>query len=844
MTTCISEYEVKPQPETRPETQPLLFPEIVIMHESQEITSGESFDIGTYKNSGELVITVFNIFNTGDTELLLLGDPSVILNGSPDFSLSEGPLEIIGAGESTSLIIQYMPVNHGINNLDIIIKNNDPDEGEYTFSVTAEKIPESMHSVTPGIKIFFTGPSRDNKMEDEIIKGIENQNSDVFLDLCIYGLNRERIIQSLEKAIENGVHLRFMGNKDGSSPLSEKNGDYYEAYFRIAQALDNSFPVENKKRINFPDDSGFDDFVLINDNTMHNKFVLFTDSTGDEYVFTGSANFTDSGVTLNNNNALLIRDSGIFNAYKNQFEYLLGLNGKEPVDSVQKYTIDGIDMELLFSPDTGVMNHLVDIIDTDISTSIYFMIFSFTHSALIDAFKRSHDRGIAVQGIFDKSQLVNSYEEALVRNGIPCSIDGNTSIVDGHGGKLHHKTMILDGSKVVTGSYNWSNSADLYNDENLLIITSEEIARIYEQEWQLRWDEAQEIVPDIEGNDTAEYQDIIINEVMWMGSRKDSGTAISEDEFIELKNMTDNDINLNGWIIEGAASSGKLLELNDCVIKGNDFLVIMKNQLSESAFIPGLESYTVNDELSLSNTCLRLVLKDYEYNTIDYAGNGSEGSEFSGYNDTLKKSMARNSSFGDGRLVENWSTSRIQVNISSVFEYLVYNCATPGADNSEGVLFYAYLDVVISEVAWAGTDDYECDGEMENGSNNEWIELYNNTDEDINLIGWRIAGKLDIDLSGIIPAQSHFLLERTNDCSIPTKTADLIYTGSLTNTGAEIILLYGDTTSDEVYMLDGWAAGSNDPKISMERINLNASGDSSNWRDGPGDIEGAQNRDD
>ncbi len=44
--------------------------------------------------------------------------------------------------------------------------------------------------------------------------------------------------------------------------------------------------------------------------------------------------------------------------------------------------------------------------------------------------------------------------------------------------------MILDGKAVITGSYNFTKTADEKNAENLLIIKSEELAKIYAENWQ------------------------------------------------------------------------------------------------------------------------------------------------------------------------------------------------------------------------------------------------------------------------------------------------------------------------------------------------------------------------
>lgn len=86
-------------------------------------------------------------------------------------------------------------------------------------------------------------------------------------------------------------------------------------------------------------------------------------------------------------------------------------------------------------------------------------------------------------------------------------------------------------------------------------------------------------------------------------------------------------------------------------------------------------------------------------------------------------------------------------------------------------------DVVINELAWMGTT---------NSSYDEWVELHNTTASAIDLNGWSLDtqdGTPSISLSGIIPANGYFLLERTDDNSAPGIAADLIYTGSLENGG-------------------------------------------------------------
>ena len=149
------------------------------------------------------------------------------------------------------------------------------------------------------------------------------------------------------------------------------------------------------------------------------------------------------------------------------------------------------------------------------------------------------------------------------------------------------------------------------------------------------------------------------------------------------------------------------------------------------------------------------------------------------------------------------------------------------------------LEVVINEVAWMGTTV---------SYNDEWIELYNNTTSTINLDGWvlkAIDGNPEINLTGTISTNSFFLLERTDDNTIPGVPADKIYKGALDNNGETLELYdnYGNLI-DSLSCSSGWFAGDNSTKQTMERKNPQLSGsDSSNWQtsQNPGGTPKTQN---
>jgi hypothetical protein len=124
-------------------------------------------------------------------------------------------------------------------------------------------------------------------------------------------------------------------------------------------------------------------------------------------------------------------------------------------------------------------------------------------------------------------------------------------------------------------------------------------------------------------------------------------------------------------------------------------------------------------------------------------------------------------------------------------------------------------EIVINEVAWMGTIFSD---------HNEWIELWNtSTSKIFELTDWKIIsedGGLEITLSGELYPDEYFLLERTDDESVPDVAADQIYSGSLSNSGE--ILILQNSTGTEIDRVDGsqdWdIGGDNADKKTLARL--------------------------
>ena len=134
--------------------------------------------------------------------------------------------------------------------------------------------------------------------------------------------------------------------------------------------------------------------------------------------------------------------------------------------------------------------------------------------------------------------------------------------------------------------------------------------------------------------------------------------------------------------------------------------------------------------------------------------------------------------------------------------------------------------VIISEVAWGGTAASSAD---------EWIELYNPGESDVDLDGWTLEdsdGDVVVSLSGSIVAGGFFLLERTDNATVSDVVAGQIYAGALDNDGDGLALR--DAAGVLVDTANGnggsWPAGSGSPDYrSMERVDATTPDADDNW---------------
>lgn len=133
--------------------------------------------------------------------------------------------------------------------------------------------------------------------------------------------------------------------------------------------------------------------------------------------------------------------------------------------------------QVYFSPRNGCTAAIIRELDAA-KSEILLQAYSFTSTPIAQALLAARERGVKVEAILDKSQRRDKQTTTtvLAAAGIPLYIDDRHAIA-------HNKIIIVDRATVITGSFNFTRAAEERNAENILILKSSELSRIYVENW-------------------------------------------------------------------------------------------------------------------------------------------------------------------------------------------------------------------------------------------------------------------------------------------------------------------------------------------------------------------------
>lgn len=372
---------------------------------------------------------------------------------------------------------------------------------------TADYVVETASLTSSGTMNVYFNHSVDNSVSigenaqvvdisQKLLNRIDAAQSSI--DLALYSLSGTvgaNIANKLIAAKKRGVKIRVIGEYDNHStaPWTTLSSNAITVIFDTYDATNAGAGL------------------------MHNKFVVCDNrnsSDTDDWVWTGSWNATDPGNSNDAQNVVEIQDKSLANAYTMEFEEMWGSNTDTPSASKSRFgarktdntphqfNIGGVPVELYFDPSDHTTNQMLNKLNASVS-SINIGMLTFTRSDLAQAIVKKKNAGEKVRVILDNKTDTGNQFSYLQTNGVDIRLKGSTIA-----GLFHHKYAIIDADKyaadqvVITGSHNWSSSAENSNNENTLIIHSNRIANLYLQEFKARYIEAggTDVISDVDEN--------------------------------------------------------------------------------------------------------------------------------------------------------------------------------------------------------------------------------------------------------------------------------------------------------------------------------------------------------
>ncbi|MFZ1703845.1 MAG: phospholipase D-like domain-containing protein [Saprospiraceae bacterium] len=311
-------------------------------------------------------------------------------------------------------------------------------------------------------------PSGTNFGEVQIALRNLIRNAKTSIDFAAYNTNEVFIVNELIDAHNRGVRVRVITDDETTNSGWNGGVPFYIVYGNIGSGL------------------------------MHNKFIIVdADESMDSYVVTGSMNFTTNQMRNDPNHLIFIQDQSLAKAYTMEFEEMWGSPQAIPNLSIAKFgnqktqntptqfNIGGIPVELYFSPSDKTTSKIISVLEKA-TTEQLLALMIFTNWELRDKIASNLQKGVKTRWIVEDTSNSSSVIQAVRSN------QGEV-LFHTHPDIFHHKYAIIDENTqspiLITGSHNWTFSAETVNDENTLIIHDGRIVNIFRQEFEARWKE-------------------------------------------------------------------------------------------------------------------------------------------------------------------------------------------------------------------------------------------------------------------------------------------------------------------------------------------------------------------
>ena len=330
--------------------------------------------------------------------------------------------------------------------------------------------------VFKGLSLKSIQFSRTDRIPVSLVAAIDKTERTLLL--ALYDLRLSEVSDAVLRAKARGVVVRLIYDQSHTKPAEPGAAGGPSAEYQALR------------------DAGVPTRVLRGGGSfgiMHHKYAVFDG----ELLMTGSFNWTRAADDKNFENAVFKTDPALIEGFVRNWDWMWSLEAPTepkgpPADRLKPiHFAGGKYPRYAFSPQGGVEDLLVDALGRAKKT-IDMAIFSFYSQRVADALIAAKARGIVVRVATDAMQARRSQPMLALSNaGVALRLSAGRE----GAGVMHHKYALVDGALLMSGSYNFSANAELYNFENDLFTTTPGEVAAFGGEFAVIWAQAHAPAP-------------------------------------------------------------------------------------------------------------------------------------------------------------------------------------------------------------------------------------------------------------------------------------------------------------------------------------------------------------
>lgn len=389
-----------------------------------------------------------------------------------------------------------------------------------------------------------------DNLEEVIIDAISQ--AEFTIDVAVQELRLPLVTQALAEKYQAGVKVRVILENnysrawsdlatDDLAKLSKREQDKFQEFTKFVDI--NEDGKLSEEEINQRDALKIlhnSKIPLIDDTAdgskgsglMHHKFIV----VDNRFVIVTSANFTLSGIhgdydnydSLGNVNNLIKIDSvELADIFTKEFNIMWGdgVGGKldskfglqKPLRDFKEVIFGNNKVTVNFSPTSPTKlwidssNGLIGKTLKSAENSIDSALFVFSAQRLSNILETRHEEKVKIRTLLEPDFAYRFYSEGLDMTSValsnnckyelnnqpwqnPINTTGVPLLTSGD--LLHHKYSVIDKKTVITGSHNWTEAANIGNDETVLVIENPKVAAHYVREFERLYINAEFGIPE------------------------------------------------------------------------------------------------------------------------------------------------------------------------------------------------------------------------------------------------------------------------------------------------------------------------------------------------------------